>query len=233
MPRKLVLFDIDGTLLNVGPVNRRVIQDALLEVYGTEGTAATHSFAGRMDNIIIHEVLEDTGLTRTEIEAKFERAKQTYIDLFRKRATKEDITLTLGIRTLLERLQTHSGIIVGLLTGNFEASGRHKLQIPGINHFFPFGAFADDARHRNDLPAVAVEKAWRITGKRFTGQDVVVIGDTEHDINCARAHNARSVAVATGTYSLDRLRGHHPDVLLENLNQPDVVIREILRSPTI
>lgn len=233
MTRKLVLFDIDGTLLNVGPVNRRVIQDALMEVYGTEGTSATHSFAGRMDNVIIREVLADTELTPEEIEEKFGLAKAAYIRLFRERATAADVTLTLGVVTLLERLASHPDVVVGLLTGNFEASGRHKLRLPGIDHFFPFGAFADDAQHRNDLPAVAVEKAWRITGERFSGRDVVVIGDTEHDINCARAHGALALAVATGTYSLDRLRQHRPDALLENLNQPDRVIGEILRPSTI
>ncbi|TCD48802.1 HAD family hydrolase [Chlorobium sp. N1] len=233
MPRKLVLFDIDGTLLNVGPVNRRVIQDALLEVYGTEGSAATHSFAGRMDNVIIREVLEETELAAEEIEEKFDRAKAAYIRLFRERATPADVTLTEGVVPLLERLASRTDILVGLLTGNFEASGRHKLKLPGINHFFPFGAFADDAPHRNDLPAVAVEKARQLTGERFSGHDVVVIGDTEHDINCARAHGALALAVATGTYSLDRLRTHEPDVLLENLNRPDIVIGEILRPSTI
>jgi len=230
MLRKLVLFDIDGTLLSVGRINRTVLGDALKEVYGTEGSTGTHNFAGKMDSVIIYEVLGSAGLSEKDIAGKFELAKTTYIEMFRSCAKAEDVTLMEGIRELLDELSVRSELMLGLLTGNFEQSGRHKLRLPYIDHYFPFGAFADDAGSRNALPPVAVEKAYMMTGKRFSADDVIIIGDTEHDISCARTHNARSIAVATGTYSTEELKKHKPDVLFENLSRTDLVISEILRS---
>ncbi|MBM3422694.1 MAG: HAD hydrolase-like protein [Chlorobi bacterium] len=229
MLKKLVLFDIDGTLLKVGNINRRILMDALVEIYGTEGSAATHDFSGRMDSTIIYDVLGDTGIAREKIEEKFEAAKQSYIRRFRKETQKSDITLLSGVPELLRNLAGRADILLGLLTGNFEASGRHKLHLPGIDHYFSFGAFADDGMHRNDLPPVAVERAYRITGRRFTGSEIVIIGDTVHDITCARVLNGRSIAVATGNFSINDLRKHNPSELFENLSRTEYVIHSILK----
>ena len=230
MARKLVLFDIDGTLLTMSAINRSVLVDALKEVYGTAGSAGTHNFAGKMDSNIIYEVLQSAGLDPVEIAGKFEQAKKTYIEMFRTQAKPSDVLLMEGIRELLQQLSERPELMLGLLTGNFEASGRHKLLLPEINHYFPFGAFADDAPSRNELPAVAVEKARQLTGINFFNRDIIIIGDTEHDIACARVLNAKSIAVATGTYSREELKKHHPHVLYENLGRTDVVLSEILQS---
>jgi phosphoglycolate phosphatase len=230
MLKKLVLFDIDGTLLTVGSINRRILIDALKEVYGTAGSAATLNFAGKMDSVIIYEVLRSAGLEDDEIAVLFDKARETYIEMFRAHTSTSDITLLDGVRELLEELSAHPELFLGLLTGNFEGSGRHKLQLPGIDHFFPFGAFADDGHYRNELPPIAVEKAFRLTGKIFSGKNVVIIGDTEHDIVCSRVLGARSIAVASGTYAPDELKKHEPDILFENLSSTGIVINEILRS---
>jgi phosphoglycolate phosphatase-like HAD superfamily hydrolase len=230
MPRKLVLFDIDGTLLSVNSINRRILMDALREVYGTEGSAGTHNFAGKMDSIIIYEVLQNSGLSNAVIAENFDKAKRTYIEMFRTQAKPSDIILMEGIRELLDKLSANSELMLGLLTGNFEGSGRHKLLLPDINHYFPFGAFADDGESRNELPQVAVDKAYRLTGQKFTGHNIIIIGDTEHDIACARVLNAKSIAVATGTYSTEELKKHNPHILYENLTATDIVISEILQS---
>ncbi|MEC9485920.1 MAG: HAD hydrolase-like protein [Prosthecochloris sp.] len=230
MRKKLVLFDIDGTLLKVGKVNRQTLIDALVEVYGTEGSAARHNFAGKMDRVIIYEVLQNAGISDHDIALNFDTVKHTYIDLFRKRSRTEDVELLAGVRDLLQALSEREDILLGLLTGNFEGSGRHKLHLPSINHFFPFGAFADDARHRNDLPAIAVSRAEQLTGTTFAAEDTIIIGDTEHDIRCARAINARSVAVATGTYSRASLEKHKPDILFENFSDTGRVISRITHS---
>jgi phosphoglycolate phosphatase-like HAD superfamily hydrolase len=230
MLKKLVLFDIDGTLLSIGAINRSILMDALREVYGTEGSAGSCNFAGKMDSNIIYEVLYNGGLSTAAISEKFERAKTTYIEMFRTYAKPSDVILMEGIRELLDELSGHSELMLGLLTGNFEASGRHKLLLPEINHYFSFGAFADDGEHRNDLPLVAVHRAHQLTGIQFSDQDIIIIGDTEHDIICARVLNAKSIAVATGTYSTEELKKHHPHVLYENLSCTDAVLSEILQS---
>ncbi len=230
MLKKLVLFDIDGTLLSVNSINRRILMDALREVYGTEGSAGTHNFAGKMDCIIIYEVLRNAGLSDGVIAEKFDKAKQTYIEMFRMQAKPSDVVLMDGVRRLLDELSACSELFVGLLTGNFEGSGRHKLLLPDINHYFPFGAFADDGESRNDLPLVAVEKAYQLTGKRFSEQNIIIIGDTEHDIACARVLNAKSIAVATGIYSTEELKKHNPHILYKNLCETEIVLSDILQS---
>lgn len=228
MLRKLVLFDIDGTLLRMSGINRQILIDALREIYGTEGSAGTHDFSGRMDGSIIYEVLAETGLEERRIAEKFDAAKESYIRRFRRETRPEDVTLMAGIRELLDALAARTDLLLGLLTGNFEASGRHKLRLPGIDHYFPFGAFADDAFHRNDLPPVAVERAFRMTGKKFSGKDIVIIGDTLHDIACARTLQAHSIAVATGNVPMDELRKSTPGGLFENLTRTQSVIHSIL-----
>ncbi|NTV02191.1 MAG: HAD family hydrolase [Chlorobiaceae bacterium] len=230
MHRKLVLFDIDGTLVRVGSVNRRVLGDALIEVYGTEGSTGNHDFSGKMDSAIIYEVLEHAGLDRREIAGRFDRARETYIALFRERTTPADITLLGGVRELLDELSGIPGVHLGLLTGNFEESGRHKLKLPGIDHYFPFGAFADDAILRTELPAIAVDRAARLTGTSFSPSETVIIGDTSHDIGCARVLNARSIAVATGNFSMQELAAHNPGALFENFAATGEVITEILNT---
>jgi phosphoglycolate phosphatase len=228
MYRKLVLFDIDGTLLRVSGVNRRVLADALIEVYGTEGSTKNHDFSGKMDGAIIYEVLTHAGLDRREIAGKFDRAKKTYIALFRQRARPSDITLLEGVRELLEALSARTDVLLGLVTGNFEASGRHKLKLPDIDRYFRFGAFADDALDRNELPRIALDRARRLTGKNFTPSHTVIIGDTEHDIRCARTLNAHSIAVATGNFTMQELIQHNPGALFKNFADTGDVLTEIL-----
>jgi phosphoglycolate phosphatase len=224
----LVLFDIDGTLLRVNGVNRRVLADALIEVYGTEGSTGHHDFSGKMDGAIIYEVLSNAGLERREIAEKFDRAREAYIDLFRQRAKPADITLLEGVRELLDALSERAEVLLGLLTGNFEASGRHKLKLPDIDRYFPFGAFADDALDRNELPRIALDRAHRMTGKNFSPSQIVIIGDTEHDIRCARVLDARSIAVATGNFNIQELSRHNPGALFENFAATGDVLTEIL-----
>ncbi|MCE1274525.1 MAG: HAD hydrolase-like protein, partial [Chlorobiales bacterium] len=168
------------------------------------------------------------GLDRREIAERFDRARDTYITLFRERTCPSDITLLEGVRQLLDELSELPGICLGLLTGNFEKSGRHKLKLPGIDHYFPFGAFADDALQRTELPPIALERARRMTGTNFSPSETVIIGDTEHDIRCARVLDARSIAVATGNFSSEVLAGHRPDALFENFAATGEVIAEIL-----
>ena len=137
MPKKLVLFDIDGTLLTMSTINRSVLVDALEKVYGTAGSAGTHNFAGKMDSKIIYEVLQSAGLSEGDIAIKFERVKETYIEMFRNQAKSSDVLLMEGVRELLQELSDHSEVMLGLLTGNFEASGRQGRAWKQQHHHGP------------------------------------------------------------------------------------------------
>ncbi|HHE08174.1 MAG TPA: hydrolase, partial [Chlorobaculum parvum] len=115
-----------------------------------------------------------------------------------------------------------------LVTGNFEGSGRHKLKLPDLDRYFPFGAFADDAIDRNELPRIALERARRMTGTNYSPARIVIIGDTEHDIRCARTIDARSIAVATGNFTMEELARHNPDALFRNFAKTNEVLTEIV-----
>lgn len=226
--KKLVLFDIDGTLVRIEGISRNALIEALRQTYGTEGDAATRSFAGKMDGVIIHEILYESGLKSNDIAQKFEEVKKAYIEIFKARAQKEHVKILSGVRALLETLASHNDVFLGLLTGNFEDSGRHKLKLSDLNHFFSFGAFAEDGFVRNDLPEVAVERAYSITKKNFEEKQVVIIGDTEHDVKCAKVLNSKCIAVATGHYSFEALHAEDPDYTLHDLSQTKHVLELIL-----
>jgi phosphoglycolate phosphatase len=228
MSKKLLLFDIDGTLLRVKGMSRQALIDALRSIYGTSGTASTHNFAGKMDGVIISEVMREAGFSDAQISQGFNEAKQKYIDNFKHTAELSHIEVMLGVGELLEKLSADPNVILALLTGNFEESGRHKLHLPNINYYFAFGAFADDAATRNELPPVAVERAFKRTGIRFKEKDVVIIGDTEHDVNCAKVLNSKCVAVATGHYPIEKLRSYNPDIALENFSDVNQTLAAIL-----
>ncbi len=228
MRHKLVLFDIDGTLLKVEGVSRNALIDSLKSVYGTAGSAYTHDFAGKLDSVIISEVMRAAGFSDEQIARGFQEVKQTYIQLFKARVTAAHIKLMVGVVELLQRLAQCKQVTLGLLTGNFEESGRYKVALPNLNHYFPFGAFADDARTRNELPPIAVERAYAHTGRRFEGKDVVIIGDTPHDIACAKVLDSKSIAVATGFYTEAQLQVHSPDYVFSNLADTDAVLETIL-----
>lgn len=228
MSKKLVLFDIDGTLLRVRGISRQSLIDALREVFGTEGSASTHNFAGKLDSVIIKEVMRTVGLSDAEIEKGFQEAKRRYIYNFKQHAQREHIEVMTGIYELVEKLAQDERIVLSLLTGNFEESGRHKLALLNLNDYFAFGAFADDAETRNALPAIAVQRAFEHTGIRFTGKDVVIIGDTEHDVNCAKVLNSKSIAVATGHYTASQLNSLNPDYTFENFADVEATFEAIV-----
>ncbi|MDX2129097.1 MAG: HAD family hydrolase [Chloroherpetonaceae bacterium] len=228
--KKLLLFDIDGTLIKVEGSSRTALIQSLRNVFGTEGNAATHNLAGKMDGGIIREILSDAGFSKDEIEMKFHEVKRQYIDTFKQKAVREDIRVLPGVESLLKHLHTNGDILIALLTGNFEESGRHKLHLPGLNHFFSFGAFADDAERRPELVPHARKRAKEKTGIDFDDRDVIIIGDTEHDITCALSNGIRVMAVATGAYSFEQLQSYQPTITVENLSNTEAISRFLLNG---
>jgi phosphoglycolate phosphatase len=129
-----------------------------------------------------------------------------------------------GVLELLEKLKSRPHLVLALLTGNVSRGAQLKLEHYGVWHFFEFGAFADDHHDRNRLGTVARARAKEKHGRRFSSSEIDVIGDTPRDIACGKAFGARTIAVATGTWSRDQLAKYRPDFLIDDLSDVEGII---------
>jgi phosphoglycolate phosphatase-like HAD superfamily hydrolase len=207
--KRLVLFDIDGTLLSARGAPRKAFEAALLEVFGTAGPIDGHTFDGKTDPQIARELLALAGLERSRIDAGLSELWQRYLGEL-ELALLEAGHLTYvfpGVRALLAALeQRQQDVVVGLLTGNIEPGATLKLRSAGLANSFRLGAFGSDHERRDELPAIAVGRARALTGVEFRDRQVVIIGDTPADVTCGSALNVHTIAVGTGRYDLDALR---------------------------
>lgn len=209
---KLVLFDVDGTLLSASGAGRRALERAMRDVYGTAGPIDTYDFRGGTDPQIIRDLLNRAGLDETAIRAGEAVVYRRYEALLDEEVGDgRGVSVYPGVRELVGALAARDDVVVGLLTGNIEAGARIKLRPTGLWSFFRLGAYGSDHADRTRLPQVAAGRAELLVGRAFRGPDTVIIGDTPRDIGCARAFGARAIAVATGWHSLEDLAAHRPD----------------------
>jgi phosphoglycolate phosphatase len=198
-------------------------------VYGSASTEARLSYAGKTDRQIILETFAERG--HDELISTLDHFTATYVEELtdRRDAFLMRCRVLNGAATALERLMT-AEVIQSVLTGNLQPIARIKLDLMGLTGFLDLdsGAYGSDHHRRTELAPIAAARAAQRYGRAFTGADVVVIGDTPHDIDCGRAAGARTIAVATGPFSADALRAHGADIVLENLADTDAVIAAIL-----
>jgi phosphoglycolate phosphatase-like HAD superfamily hydrolase len=212
--RKLVLFDIDGTLVLTGGAGLRAMNRACEEILGHTDALNGIQVAGRTDWIILHDSLRQIG--RELDEDIFNALRQRYIERLGEeiehRGTGIKDVLP-GVRPLVESLHARDDVFLGLLTGNFEDGARIKLEHFDLWKYFRCGAYGDDAADRNELVPFAVQRAIECGLPQLSPRDVVVVGDTPHDVACARASGAFAVAVATGTYGVEQLQATGADAV--------------------
>jgi phosphoglycolate phosphatase-like HAD superfamily hydrolase len=224
---KLVLFDIDGTLVLTGRAGVRAMTRAMAEVFGLEGAFKDVSMAGRTDWYLLSIALAQSG--RTLNQRELERFRAVYVRFLEEEVPERGEGrkgVMPGVRDLLDTLASRDDVLLGLLTGNFVEAARIKLEHFDLWRYFRCGAYGDDAEDRNALVPVALERARARDGQRaFTR--IVVIGDTPHDIACAAAAGATSLAVATGGFDVDALHKAGADVVLENLEDTQAVLEVI------
>ncbi len=205
----LLLFDIDGTLLSgATAAHQRALITALGEVHNIDARQArVISPAGRTDGDIARGILLDAGISAERIDDCAAEVHETCCRHYARLLT-EDLSHTVlpGVRDLLGRLAERDGLILGLLTGNYEPVARLKLRHAGIGeHFTPGqGAFGSDSEDRAALPPIARRRAGSV-GHPYPREQTVVIGDTPRDIACAGADGLRCLAVATGPYTVAEL----------------------------
>lgn len=229
---RLVLFDIDGTLLSAGRVARESVLAALARVYGWKAEPEApkpgkYDFSGKTDPQIVRELVADA-VGPERCEASLEEALAFYLAELRRRLTPEAVVPKPGVAQLLRRLAAEPRVTLALLTGNLEAGARLKLEPPGFNAYFPFGAFGSDSADRYELPPLAVERARRYSGRAFSGKAIVIIGDSVHDVACGRPLGVRTVAVATGPTPAQRLAAERPDALVPDFSDLEAALKAIL-----
>jgi len=218
---KLLLFDIDGTLMLSGGAGRRAMDRAFLEIHGIENAFDGIAPYGKTDPAIFTEIFSNHSLADNAGDDEIRPVAELYARYLPEEVrTSEGAELMPGVTPLLDHLQRADGVVLGLLTGNFERTARAKLSRFDLNRYFPFGAFGSDDGDRVRLVPVALRRAAAHTGRTIAaGPDVVVIGDTPRDVECALAHGATAVGVATTHYSVNELRtagAHHVFPNLEN-----------------
>jgi phosphoglycolate phosphatase len=212
------LFDVDGTLLLTEGAGRKAIAAALQERYGVEDDLAHIAMAGRTDPLIVADALRAHGL-EPDGEGERDALWQAIFAHMRRLMTPPRGGLLPGVSDCLDRVGDDPAWVPALLTGNVREMARIKLAAFGLYDRFAFGAFGDEAPDRNALAVIAVERAADLHG--VPPSRCVVVGDTEHDIACARAAGAHVVAVATGGRPRALLAAHEPDLLLDDLREAD------------
>jgi phosphoglycolate phosphatase-like HAD superfamily hydrolase len=222
---KLVLFDIDGTLMSTGAAGSDAMRHVFTELCGIPDGFAGIEMSGKTDAAILREALIKHQLDEAVVpvdvfhERYIPRLRLTLQEPHRPRR------LMPGIPHLLEALAGQPDLVLGLLTGNFERGAQLKLESFGIWHYFQLGAYGSDHHDRNCLVPIALQRVQNILGHTIAAQQTFVIGDTPRDIACAHVHGACAIAVATGNYAVDELHRHQPEHCFEDLGDVPTVVR--------
>jgi len=219
---KLILFDIDGTLLTSGGAGEKAMRLAMKDRFGQDDDLSKIEIAGRTDSAIAHQLFKLHGIDPTP--ENLARFFDGYLHHLESQLPQMRGCLLPGILELLNNLLSHPEISLGLLTGNLERGARLKLTHYGVWNFFEFGAFADDSQDRNQLGKFARARANKKHGIEFLPENIYVLGDTPHDIACGRAIGAKTVAIATGGCTREQLAAHRPDFLFDDLSDVQKVI---------
>jgi phosphoglycolate phosphatase len=229
---RLVLFDIDGTLLNSEGLGRASMQRALAEVFGSPGNPS-YRYDGKTDKQIVRDVMRLEGHSDEHIDSRMETLILLYLEGLRTGAKSGNFNVRPleGVLELLDVLEARKDVVLGLLTGNVEPGARVKLTAAGINpDRFRVNAFGSDHEHRPQLPAIAQRRAGEMLGLDIAGDRVIVIGDTPADIECGRSLGARAIGVASGHYTVEQLEAHDPYAVFPSLANTAKLLETILNA---
>ena len=221
--RRVVLFDIDGTLISGGPA-KDAFCEAMLETFGTIGDVEGVSFAGKTDPQIVRELLAGVGCDRARVESRMPDLFRRYLDKLEVRLVHRPVDVLPGVTELLTALNEMDDIGVGLLTGNIVGGAELKLRSAALWGHFELGSYGSDHEERDELPAIALERARRAWRETIEPSDAIVVGDTPRDVACGQREGTGTLAVATGNFSLHQLAGTGADHVLEDLSATDEVL---------
>jgi phosphoglycolate phosphatase len=218
MEKSLLLFDIDGTLLISGGAGNRSLNNALQQRYGISEAMKSIIPDGKTDPAIIREIFK-TKLHREPCPKEISDICRLYLKYLQEEVMiSTGYRLLPGILPLLKEADQAPDIFLGLLTGNLKRGAEIKLERSRLNRYFLFGGFGSDFEDRHQIARLAILRGQKYAGQQIPLNRIFIIGDTSHDIRCARSAGARILAVATGSTPLEELALHQPDYLLEDLS---------------
>jgi phosphoglycolate phosphatase-like HAD superfamily hydrolase len=227
----LVLFDIDGTILLTAGAGRRALTAALADEVADSGAFDQVRFDGKTDPQIVRELLELAGHPGAEDVVFIDTVCRRYVHLLEDELRHPRTTTRVmpGVPELLDILEEHAGVVLGLLTGNVMQGASLKLAAAGIAPSrFRVGAYGSDSANRPDLPAIAARRAEPHFGREPRGREVVIIGDTPADVTCGQEIAARAIGVATGSYSVESLTSAGAHAAFADLSDTARVLEAIL-----
>ena len=214
---RMILFDIDGTLIESDGAGAEAFERVFRSIFGVEGAAAELDFRGATDRGILGDFFKRQGIQASE--ANFEKFYVAYVHWLEQLLIERGGRTLPGTRRLLDELaDAESDALVGLLTGNVRLGAEIKLRRFGIWDHFTTGAFGCERPARNDLAAIARERGSRLLGRELAGEEILIIGDTPKDIACGKSIGARVLAVATGAYTQEELEWHEADLVVQDLS---------------
>lgn len=229
---RLVLFDIDGTLLSSAGIGRTAMRRALGSIFGSPGNPA-YRYDGKTDRQIVRDVMRLEGHSDEYIDSQMEKLIEIYLEGLRENAKSGNFNVKPleGVVELLDALEPRKDVVLGLLTGNVEPGARTKLIAAGIDpDRFRINAFGSDHEHRPELPAIAQRRASEKLGLDIERGRMVVIGDTPADIGCGRSIGAKAIGVASGHYTVEQLQEHDPYAVFPSLANTQQVLESIVNA---
>ena len=227
---RLVLFDVDGTLVHTGGAGIKAFAKTFATEFNAHNGVEKISFAGRTDVNLVREFFGFHGIAATP--ENFRRFFDRYVFWLDQTVAQSNGGVCRGVLKFIDDLSALPGPpTLGLLTGNIRLGAEIKLRRYNLWDVFKTGAFADDGEDRNHIAAAALERGSRVLGRKLHGEEIIVVGDTAHDIRCGQFIGAKTLAVATGGGKLDELRKHQPDWAVEDLSQ--IRAEEICRRDSV
>ena len=225
---RIILFDIDGTLLRAGGIVREAMGEALAQVFGTRGGIADAYFVGATDLGVVRSLMSEEGFNLEEIDLKFPKLVEIYGPILRKKlATWENFRLCPGVPEILDSLEDR-GALLGLVTGNCQVGAFTKLDRGSLTRYFSFGAFGDETTDRAALCQYAHQRAEAKHGDGIPKEQVIMVGDSPNDVRAAHAYGIRMLAVGSGWIDAEELSKHKPDWLYPDLSATDEIVELLL-----
>jgi len=219
---KLILFDLDQTLVDALAHHNVAYRKAFKEVFNVDAEITEINFAGKIVPNIIRELGELKGIPKNVVESKLTETIERLESFFKESVDKGEIKVLAGVRELLEKLRKMNHIL-GVLTGNPEGITQSLLEKGKLKGYFDIFVYGSKGKGRVELVGIAIAEAKRKFDKKFFGKDVAIVGDSIHDIECGKPHGSLTIAVTTGFYSKEELMQHSPDYLFQDLTNPKIL----------